>query len=106
MSYMDYAQSGLAALLTALERELLAAPSDEVREATRQTGRARNIACQEVRALLSDAIAASEEDPAAPLACYPHPGLDRVLDISRGLRAAGRHHPHAGPFPAASCRRH
>jgi CelD/BcsL family acetyltransferase involved in cellulose biosynthesis len=106
MTYMDYAQSGLAAVLAALERELLAAPADEVREATHQTGRARNIACQEVRALLSDAIAASDEDSAAPLLRNPHPGLDRLLDVSDGLRATGRYHPHAGTFPVASCRRH
>ena len=48
----------------ALERELLAAPVDEVREACRETGRARNIARQEIRALLNAAIAASEDSPA------------------------------------------
>lgn len=106
MTYLDYAQSGLAALLAALEQELVAAPADEVGEALRETGRARSIACQEVRALLNEAIATSEEDPAATLPRNPHTALDRLLDVSGGLRGAGRYHLHAGPFPAVSCRRH
>ena len=64
MTRTRYPQSGLAELLDALERELLAAPVDEVREACRETGRARNIARQEIRALLNAAIAASEDSPA------------------------------------------
>jgi hypothetical protein len=67
MIRIGYPQSGLTALLDALERELLAAPSAEVRDALRETGRARNIACQEIRALLNEAIAASEEGCAATL---------------------------------------
>ena len=51
--------SRLTALLDALERELLAAHSDDVRDALRGTGRARNAACQEVQALLNEAIVAS-----------------------------------------------
>ena len=66
MTRMGYPQSGLTALLDALERELLAAQADEVRDAWRGTGRARNIARQEVRALLNEAIAASEDGSAAP----------------------------------------
>jgi hypothetical protein len=54
-------------LLDTLERELVAAPADEVRDAWHESGRARNIALQEVRALLNEAIAASEEGSAEPL---------------------------------------
>lgn len=53
-------RSRLTAVLDALERELLAADSGEVRDAARETGRAWNVACQQTRVLLSDAIAASE----------------------------------------------
>ena len=59
--------SGLAALLDALEQDLLAAPVDEVEDTQRATGRARHTACQEVRLLLDEAVAASEESP-APMA--------------------------------------
>ena len=52
MTRINYSQSGLTALLDALERELLAAPAAEVRDAWRETGRARNIVCEKVRALL------------------------------------------------------
>ena len=55
--------SGLAALLDALEQDLLAAPADEVRDAQHATGRARQAACQEVRSLLDDAVAAGEDGP-------------------------------------------
>ena len=65
MTRINYSQSGLTALLDALERELLAAPAAEVRDAWRETGRARNIVCEEVRALLDEAIAASEDGSAA-----------------------------------------
>jgi len=64
MTGTGYPQSGLTALLDALERELLAAPADEVRDAWRKRGRERNIARQEVRAFLNEAIAASEEGSA------------------------------------------
>jgi hypothetical protein len=102
---MDYPQSGLTALLDALERELLAAPADEVRDAWRETGQARNIACHEVRALLNEAIAASEDDSAAtPL--DPCAGLDRLLGVSRKLRPAARCHSHTSAVPAWSCHRH
>lgn len=53
-------QSGLAALLDALERELLAADANDVRATLRETGRDWNMACQEIRALLNEAIAAGE----------------------------------------------
>jgi hypothetical protein len=103
---MGYPQSGLTALLDALERELLAADADEVRDAWHETGRARSIACQEVRVLLNEAVAASEDGSAAmppPDACA---GADRLLGVSRGLRPAARRHPRAGAVPALSCRRH
>ena len=57
--------SSLTALLDSLEQDLLAAPVDEVRDAQRETGRARQAACQEVRSLLDEALAASEDGPAA-----------------------------------------
>ena len=53
--------SGLTALLDALEQDLLAAPADEVRDTQRETGRARQSACYEVRSLLNEAVAASKE---------------------------------------------
>lgn len=52
--------SQLTALLDALERDLLAAPVDEVRDALGKTGRARDAVCQEVRTLLNEAAIASE----------------------------------------------
>src|SRR5215471_15402626 len=106
MTRTRYPQSGLAMLLDALERELLAAPVDEVREAWRGTDRARNIARQEIRALLNEAIAASEEDAAAIPPPDTWTGLNRRLIVSRELRAAPRDHPHPGAFSASSRRRH
>jgi hypothetical protein len=107
MTPLRYPQSGLAVLLDALERELLAAPIDEVREAWRGTGRARNIARQEIRALLNAAIAASEDSPALQhLPPDIFTGLDRHLIVSRELRAAPRDHPHPNTFSASSRRRH
>src|SRR6516164_10686924 len=50
-------QSGLTALLDALEGELLAAPADDLRDALCEAGRAGKLVCQEVRALLNEAIA-------------------------------------------------
>ena len=79
MTSNRYPESGLAALLDALERELLAAQRDEVRAAWRGTGRARNIARQEVRALLNEAIAASEQQgSAAALGQTLAPEPDRI----------------------------
>jgi hypothetical protein len=98
--------SGLTALLDAWERELLAAHTDEVRDALRETGRARNIAGQEVRALLNEAIAASEEGSTATLPPDTHTGLGRLYGVSGELRAAPRGHPQAHAFPAWSSRRH
>jgi hypothetical protein len=103
---MKDARPELTALLDALERELLAAQADEVRDAWRESGRARNIACQEVRALLNEAIAASEEGSAATLPPDACTGLDRLLGASTKLRPAVRCHPHASSAPAWSWRRH
>ena len=94
--------SGLTALLDAFEAELLAAPADEVRDALREAGRAGNVACQEVRALLNEATAASEDGSAATawFDTCAGTGLDRLFGISRELRAGARCHPHTG---ANSC---
>jgi hypothetical protein len=106
MTRPGYPQSGLTALLDVLERELLAAPADEVRGAWCESGRARNIACQEVRALLDEAIAASEDGSAAPPPPDTCAGLDRLLGVSMKLRLAARGHLRAGAVPFLSCRRH
>jgi hypothetical protein len=106
MTRIRYPQSGLTALLDALERELLAAPAAEVRDAWRETCRARNIVCEEVRALLDEAIAANEDGSAAmppPDTCA---GLDQLLGVSGKLRPGAHCHPHAGVVLAWSCRRH
>jgi hypothetical protein len=101
-------QSRLTALLDALEVELLAAPADEVRDALRDAGRAGNVACKEVRALLNKAIAASEDGSAATawFDTCTETGLDRLFGISTELRAGARCHPHTGPILAQSYRRH
>ncbi len=99
-------QSGLTALLDALERELLGAPAREVRTALREAARARKIAGQEVRALLNEATAASEEGSTATLPPDTYTGLGRLQGVSRELRAAPRGHPQANAFPGLSCRRH
>jgi hypothetical protein len=106
MTRINYPQSGLTALLDALERELLAAPAEEVRDAWRETGRARNIVCEEVRALLNKAIAASEDGSAAAPPPDTCAGLDRLLGVSGKLRPGAHCHPHASAVPAWSCRRH
>jgi hypothetical protein len=106
MTRTHYPQAALTAVLDALERELLAAHPAEVREAWREIGRARNIACQEVRALLDEAIAASEDGSAAPLPPDTYAGLDRLLGVSWKLRPGAHSHPRAGAVLACSCRRH
>ena len=82
MTRTDHPQSRLAALLDALERELLAARADEVRGAWRNTGRARDIACQEVRDLLNEAQAATEEGSAPT---WPHDMRDQPGRLDLGL---------------------
>ena len=106
MTRIGYPQSGLTALLDALERELLAAPAAEVGDVWRETGRARNIVCEEVRALLDEAIAASEDAYAATPPPDKCGGIDRLFEVSRQLRPADRGQPRASAFPALSCRRH
>jgi hypothetical protein len=106
MTRIRHLHSGLTALLDALERELLAAHADEVRDALRETDRARNIAYQEVRALLNEAIAASEEGSAATPPLDTWAGLDRLFGLSRELRPEARCHPHGSAVPVWHCRRH
>jgi hypothetical protein len=79
MNRMGHAPSGLTALLDALERDLLAAPKDEVRDAMGETGRARDAACQEIRSLLNEAMAASDDGSAvtAPPNIRARTGLPR-----------------------------
>ena len=99
--------SRLTAVLDALEAELLAAPADEVRNALREAGRAGNVACQEVRALLNEAIAASEDGSAATawFDTFAGTGLDRLFGISKELRAGARCHARNGAILAQSYRR-
>src|SRR5262249_36411397 len=107
MTRARYPQLGLAALLDALERELLAAPVDEVREAWRGTARARNIARKEIQALVNAATAAREDSPALRhLPPNTFIGLARRPIVSRELRAAPRDHLHPDAFSASSRRRH
>jgi hypothetical protein len=61
MTHPAHLPAALTALLDALEAELLAAPPVEVRFSLRLTGRARDAACDEVRSLLNEAKAATEE---------------------------------------------
>ncbi len=63
--------SALTAFLDALEQDLLAAPADEVHAALRETGRAREAACQEVRTLLKEAVLVSEDGSAMTLSINP-----------------------------------
>jgi hypothetical protein len=66
MAIVNNTQSGLAALLDALEKEILAAHADDVCNALHETARARNVVCQEGRLLLNQAVAASEDSSTAP----------------------------------------
>ncbi len=90
---VDHLPSGLTALLDALERDLLAASADEVRDALGETGRARDAASREVRALLNEAIIASEDVSAMTIPFNPRikSGLHLTLnhpDIKTGLAAS------------------
>jgi len=73
------APSALAALLDALEADLLGALRDEVQTALRETGRAREGAAQEVRALLRDAEADGHDGcpPALPYSGQAGMGTQR-----------------------------
>ena len=53
--------SALAALLDALEADLLGAPPEEVQAALRETGRARGSAVRELRSLLRHAEAEGQD---------------------------------------------
>ena len=66
----------------------------------------REIALQEVRALLDEAIAASEEGPAATLLPDTCTGLGRLPGVPGELGPASRDHPRISGAPAWSCRRH
>jgi hypothetical protein len=72
----------LTALLDALEAELLAARTEEVRDALRLTGRARDAACQEVRSLLNEARAPTEESSAQT---RPHDIREEPIRLHLGL---------------------
>ena len=74
--------AALTTLLDALEAELLAAPTVEVRFSLYLTGRARDAACQEVRSLLTDAGAATEEGSAPT---RPHDVRDGQIRPGLGL---------------------
>jgi hypothetical protein len=74
--------AALTTLLDALEAELLAAPTEEVRDTLRLTGRARDAACQEVRWLLNEASAATEEGSART---RPHDMRDEPVRPDLGL---------------------
>lgn len=67
--------SALVALLDALEADLLGVPGGEVQAALRETGRAREAAAQEVRALLRDAEADGRDGCPLALPCGGHDGI-------------------------------
>lgn len=67
--------AALAALLDALEADLLGASPEEVQAALRETGRAREGAAQEVRALLRDAEADGQDGCPLALPCGGHDGM-------------------------------
>ena len=72
----------LTELLDALEAELLAAPASEVQFSLRLTGRARSAASQEVRSLLDEAKAATEEGFART---GPQDRRDEAIRLDLGL---------------------
>jgi hypothetical protein len=106
MTRMNYPRPGLTALLDALERELLATSADEVRDAWRATGRVRDFACEEVRTVLDEAIAASNDGTAATLPPDTCAGPDRLFGVSRKFQSGVDGHPSLSAAPAWSCRRH
>lgn len=69
------AASALAALLDALEADLLGAATEDVQAALRGTGRAQEGATQEVRALLRDAEADGHDGCPLALPCGGHDGM-------------------------------
>lgn len=67
--------SALAALLDALEADLLGASTMEVQAALRETGRARESAAQEVKALLHHAEVGGHDGCPLALPCGGHGGM-------------------------------
>jgi len=67
--------SALAALLDALEADLLGAPREDVQAALRETGRARESAAQEVRALLHHAEVDGHDGCPLALPCGGQDGM-------------------------------
>ena len=69
------AASALAALLDALEADLLGASPEQVQAGLRETGRAQEGAAQEVRALLRDAEADGHDGRPLALPRDEHDGM-------------------------------
>ena len=69
------AASALAALLDALEADLLGVPSEEVQAALRKTGRARESAVGELRSLLGEAEAEGHDPCPLALPAGKHDGI-------------------------------
>ena len=65
MNRPGHSPAGLTALLDALAAELAAASAEELNDALRETGRARDVVCREIRSLLAQAMVAGEEEPVA-----------------------------------------
>jgi hypothetical protein len=82
MTRQAHAPAALTALLDALEAELLAAPAVEVRFSLSLTGRARDAAGDEVRSLLNEAKAATEEGSAQ---VRPHDTRNEPVRLGLGL---------------------
>jgi hypothetical protein len=76
---MPHPVSGLAALLDALEQELLSASAEEIRDVQRDRARAWETDCQEIRSLLTEALApcADSSTTAMPFDGHPEAGLHR-----------------------------
>jgi len=76
MRRAPYRTSDLTALLDALEQDLLDVPAAELHDAQRETGRAWETSCQEIRSMLNEVIAATEDDVAAATPIRAHPKLN------------------------------
>ena len=75
--------SALEALLDALEADLVAASTEDVQDAIRETGRSKDGTCCEVRSVVDGAVAASED-------CLPRRAF-HGLDGQFGLYRPHRH---------------
>lgn len=74
--------SALEALLDTLEADLVAASTEDVQDAVRETGCSKDGACREVRSVVDGAVAASED-------CLPRRafyGLDSQFGLHRPYR--------------------